>query len=98
MFFVCCCLKSSDIVRFIFGWGDGFVAFIDVKEIRKIVQFFFVFPRKFVSLASNVFLVRFRGVFGTFQLDFEPFRANLKAVHGLNGRLRAHWIIVRHET
>jgi hypothetical protein len=68
-----------------------FVFFVCVLFIPK-------FQLKIV-LANFVFLlIRFRGVFGTFQLDFEPFGANLKAVHGLNGRLGAHWIIVRHET
>ena len=42
-------------------------------------------------------LVRLRGVFGAFQLHFEPLGADLEAVHGLDGRLRTARVVVRHE-
>jgi hypothetical protein len=89
--------------------GRWLVAFSDInkKNFFFLVFFFFFFffefqniyfsPREF-SFCLFLFLIRFRGVFGTFQLDFEPFGADLKAVHGLDGRLGAHRVVVRHET
>lgn len=70
--------------------------FLIMKKIK--LLFFVVVVASHKCFVGLVLLVRFRGVFGTFQLDFEPFGANLEAIHGLNGRLRAHRIVVRHET
>jgi len=36
-------------------------------------------------------------VFGPLQLHFEPLHADLKAVHGLDGRLRAGRVVKAHE-
>ena len=33
------------------------------------------------------------GVLWSLQLDFESLHANLEPIHGLNGRLRAGWVV-----
>lgn len=41
--------------------------------------------------------VRAIGVFGPLQLHLEPLHADLEAVHGLDGGLRAGWVVEAHE-
>lgn len=41
--------------------------------------------------------VRFAVVLGALQLHFQPLHANLEAVHGLDGCLCRHWIVVADE-
>lgn len=36
-------------------------------------------------------------IFGPLQLHFQPLHANLKAIHGLDGSLRAGWVVKAHE-
>lgn len=36
-------------------------------------------------------------IFGPLQLHFEPLHADLEAVHGLDGGLRAGWVVKTHE-
>ena len=41
-----------------------------------------------------LFSVGFGGIFGTFQLNFEALGADLETVHGLDGCLRTHGVVV----
>lgn len=51
-----------------------------------------------VGLSHLFFSIWTVGIFRPLQLNFKPLHADLKAVHGLNGRLGARRVVEANET
>lgn len=55
-------------------------------------------PLFFCQICYLVVSVGSIGIFGPFELDFEPLHTDLEPVHGLNGCLRARRVVETDET